>query len=378
MDWIFTLVNSFWFPFIIALLVLLMIQLVYYWFIFGRLAFYNASKRNFSQEKPPVSVIICAKNEYHNLVRFLPSILEQNYPEFEVIVVNDASDDDTFYLLKEYSDKYPHLKVVTIQENLNFFQGKKFPLSLGIKSAMHEKLLLCDADCSPAGPEWISSMQSAFTPSTEIVLGYGAYFPQPGLLNKLIRFDTLQVAMQYMGFALSGMPYMGVGRNLAYHRSLFYNSGGFVKHYKLISGDDDLFINQVASKGNTRVQPDPSAFTYSKPKQTLGSWFRQKRRHLTTGGLYRLSHKLALGLWSFSQLAFFTVLIVLAAFKVEPVLLAAIFVVRLGTQLFIIKKAMNRMNEQNFLMLVPFFELFLMIVNLWLGFRGLFSKKTQW
>ncbi|MGE5316876.1 MAG: glycosyltransferase, partial [Chloroflexota bacterium] len=343
-----------------------------------RLAFYNASKRSFSDEKPPVSVIICAKNEYHNLVRFLPSMLEQDYPNYEVIVVNDASDDDTFYLLREFSDKYNHLKVVTIQENLNFFQGKKFPLSLGIKSAMYERLLLADADCSPSGPGWISSMQIAFTGKTEIVLGYGAYFPQPGILNKLIRFDTLQVAMQYMGFALSGMPYMGVGRNLAYHRSLFYNSGGFVKHYKLISGDDDLFINQVANKVNTRVQPDQAAFTYSKPKQTLGSWLRQKRRHLTTGGLYRLPHKLALGLFSFSQLAFYAMIILLAIYKVELIILGSIFVIRLGSQLFVVKKAMNKMREQNFLMLVPFFEIFLMIVNLWLGFRGLFSKKTQW
>lgn len=378
MDWIFTLVNSPWFPLIITLIVLLIIQLCYIWFIFGRLAFYNASKRSFSDEKPPVSVIICAKNEYHNLVRFLPSMLEQDYPNYEVIVVNDASDDDTFYLLREFSDKYNHLKVVTIQENLNFFQGKKFPLSLGIKSAMYERLLLADADCSPSGPGWISSMQSAFTGKTEIVLGYGAYFPQPGILNKLIRFDTLQVAMQYMGFALSGMPYMGVGRNLAYHRSLFYNSGGFVKHYKLISGDDDLFINQVANKVNTRVQPDQAAFTYSKPKQTLGSWLRQKRRHLTTGGLYRLPHKLALGLFSFSQLAFYALIILLAIHKVELIILGSIFVIRLGSQLFVVKKAMNRMREQNFLMLVPFFEIFLMIVNLWLGFRGLFSKKTQW
>lgn len=357
---------------------LLIIQLCYYWFVFGRLAFYNASKRIFSEEKPPVSVIICAKNEYHNLVRFLPSVLEQNYPEYEVIVVNDASDDDTFYLLREFSDKYTRLKVVTIQENLNFFQGKKFPLSLGIKSAMFDNLLLADADCSPAGPDWISSMQAAFTPNTEIVLGYGAYFPQPGLLNKLIRFDTLQVAMQYMGFALSGMPYMGVGRNLSYHRSLFYNSGGFVKHYKLISGDDDLFINQVARKGNTRVQPDPSAFTYSKPKQTVGSWFRQKRRHLTTGGFYRLPHKLALGFFSLTQLAFYTLIVLLAVYKVELILLGSVFVIRLGSQLIVTKKAMIRMKEQNFLMLVPFFEIFLMIVNLWLGFRGIFSKKTQW
>lgn len=378
MDWIFTLVNSPWFPLIIALVAALLVQLAYYWFIFGKLAFYNAGKRHFSDVTPPVSVIICAKNEYHNLVRFLPSVLEQDYPDYEVIVVNDASDDDTFYLLREFSDKYSHLKVVTIQENLNFFQGKKFPLSLGIKSAMHENLLLCDADCSPATPQWIRTMQSCFTDKTEIVLGYGAYLPQPGLLNKLIRFDTLHVAMQYMGFALSGMPYMGVGRNLAYHRQLFHSVGGFIKHYKLMSGDDDLFINQVARKSNTRVQPDASGFTYSKPKQTFGSWFRQKRRHLTTGGFYRFGHKITLGLYSFSQLLFWVLLILLAAFRVELYLLAGVFAVRLGTQLFIIKKVMNRLKEKNFLLLVPFFEIFLMIVNLWLGFWGMFSRKTQW
>lgn len=378
MVWINTLVNSPWFPLIIALIAVLLIQLVYYWFIFGRLAFYNASKRHFSGEKPPVSVIICAKNEYHNLVRFLPKVLEQDYPEFEVIVVNDASDDDTFYLLKEFSDKYNRLKVVTITENLNFFQGKKFPLSLGIKSAQYEHLLLTDADCVPASSGWISSMLSAFTDKTEIVLGYGAYNHEPTLLNKIIRFDTVQVAMQYMGFALAGMPYMGVGRNLAYKRSLFYDSGGFVKHYKLISGDDDLFINQVTYNNNTRVQPDELAFTYSKPKQTFGSWYRQKKRHLTTGGFYRFNHKLALGFLSFTQLLFFALLVIMAAFKVELILLGAIFAIRMGTQLFIVKKCMRRLKETNFLLLVPFFEIFLMFMNLWLGFRGFFAKKTQW
>ncbi len=378
MVWINTLVNSPWFPLIIALIILLVIQLVYYWLIFGRLAFYNASKRRFSDNKPPVSVIICAKNEYHNLVRFLPKVLEQNYPDFEVIVVNDASDDDTFYLLREFSDKYARLKIVTITENLNFFQGKKFPLSLGIKSAEFEHILLTDADCVPAGPDWISSMMSAFTDSTEIVAGYGAYNHEPTLLNKIIRFDTVQVAMQYMGFALDGMPYMGVGRNLAYHRSLFYNSGGFIKHYKLISGDDDLFINQVANKRNARVQPDPASFTYSKPKQTFGSWYRQKRRHLTTGGFYKLKHKLSLGLWSFSQFFFFAIIILLAVLKVEPILLGVIFAIRLGTQLFITKKCMIRLRETKFLLWIPFFEIFMMIMNLWLGFVGFFSKKTQW
>lgn len=378
MVWINTLIASAWFPWLLLLLAALIVQLVYYWFVFGRLAFYNSGKRQFTANKPPVSVIICAKNEYHNLVRFLPRVLEQDYPQFEVIVVNDASDDDTFYLLRELSDKYAHLKVVHIKENLNFFTGKKFPLSLGIKSAQYEQLLLADADCIPAGPNWISTMQSAFTGNTEIVLGYGAYLPQRGLLNKIIRYDTLQVAMQYMSLALSGMPYMGVGRNLAYHRSLFYNAGGFVQHYKLISGDDDLFINSVATKSNTRVQPDPEAFTYSKPKQTWGSWLRQKRRHLTTGGFYRFKHKVVLALYPFTQLLFFGLLILMACYKVEPILLASLFGIRLATQLFITGKSMRRMREKNFLLWVPLFELIMMLVNLNLGIRGLFSRKTQW
>ncbi|MFH1120488.1 MAG: glycosyltransferase [Bacteroidota bacterium] len=378
MDWLQTIVSSQWWPLVVALLVALLIQLVYFWFIFSRLAFYNDSKRPVKEPGEPVSVIICAKNEYHNLVRFLPGVLDQNYPEFEVVVVNDASDDDTYYLLRELSDKYPHLKLVNITQNLNFFTGKKFPLSIGIKSAKYDLVLLADADCFPAGPDWIQSMQSAFTGSTEIVLGYGPYAPQPGLLNRAIRFDTLMVAIQYMSLALAGMPYMGVGRNLAYRKSLFFDIGGFVKHYKISSGDDDLFINQVARGSNTRIQPLAAAHTYSKSKQTFSTWFRQKKRHLTTGRLYRPAHKFVLGMFSLSQLAFFGLLIALLVLRADWMLLAGIFAVRLISQMIIIKKSMIRLNEKHFFLLSPLFEIMLMVINLILGISGLFSRKTQW
>ena len=378
MVWLQNILSSPWLPLTVALLAVFFIQMIYYWFIFSRLAFYNAAKRPVSEEKKPVSVVICAKDEYHNLVRFLPLVLEQDYPEFEVIVVNDASDDDTFYLLRELSDKYAHLKVVNLLQNLNFYVGKKFPLSIGIRSAKYPTLLLTDADCYPAGPHWIESMQSVFTDKTEIVLGYGAYLSQPGLLNSLIRFDTLNVAMQYMSLALCRLPYMGVGRNLAYQKELFHKVGGFIEHYKISSGDDDLFINQVANGVNTRIQPAAEATTYSRPKQTFGSWYRQKKRHLTTGGFYKTRHKFTLGLFSFTQLAFFALLIALVLLKVDWMLLLGIYLLRLFTQIFIIKKCMIRLDEKNFLLLTSVFELFLMPINLILGFRGLFSKKSQW
>lgn len=378
MVWLQNIFASSWLPLIWALLAAFVVQLVYYWFVFTRLAFYNASKRPVSDEKKPVSVVICAKNEYHNLVRFLPLVLEQDYPEFEVIVVNDASDDDTFYLLRELNEKYARLNVINLHQNLNFYVGKKFPLSIGIRSAKYPTLLLTDADCYPAGSHWIESMQSAFTEKTEIVLGYGAYLSQPGLLNRLIRFDTLNVAMQYMSLALCHLPYMGVGRNLAYQKKLFHQVGGFIDHYKISSGDDDLFINKVANGVNTRIQPAAEAITYSRPKQTFGSWYRQKKRHLTTGGFYKTRHKITLGLYSFSQLVFFALLIALFLLDVDWLLLLGIYLLRLFTQLFIIKKCMIRLHEKKFLLFTPVFEVFLMVVNLILGFNGLFSKKSQW
>jgi cellulose synthase/poly-beta-1,6-N-acetylglucosamine synthase-like glycosyltransferase len=378
MDWLQGILLSQWWPLVVALLLALLIQLLYFWLVFSRLAFYNSNKRPVNDTKEPVSVIICAKNEYHNLVRFLPKVLEQDYPEFEVVVVNDASDDDTYYLLRELADKYPQLKVVNITQNLNFFSGKKFPLSIGIKSAKYELVLLADADCYPASPNWITSMQSVFSEKTDIVLGYGPYAPQPGLLNKLIRFDTLMVAVQYMSLALAGLPYMGVGRNLAYRKSLFYDVGGFIKHYKISSGDDDLFINQVARGSNTRIQPIPDAFTYSRSKQTFSYWFRQKKRHLTTGRFYRMSHKIVLGLYSSSRFLFFGILIALAILGMDWMLLTGIFFIRLLSQLIITKKCMIRFNEKHFFLLSPLFEFGLIIINTLLGFAGLFSRKTQW
>lgn len=378
MIWLQNILSSPWMPLVWALIAVLVVQMVYYWFVFSRLAFYNASKRPVSEEKKPVSVVICAKNEYHNLVRFLPQILEQDYPEYEVIVVNDASDDDTFYLLREFSDKYARLNVINLHQNLNFYVGKKFPLSIGIRSAKYSTLLLTDADCYPSGPHWIESMQSVFTGKTEIVLGYGAYQSQPGLLNRLIRFDTLNVAMQYMSLALCRLPYMGVGRNLAYQKHLFHQAGGFIRHYKISSGDDDLFINQVANGINTRIQPAAEAITYSRPKQTFGSWYRQKKRHLTTGGFYKTRHKFILGLFSLSQFLFYALLIALFVLEVEWMLLLGIYLLRLFTQIFIIKKCMIRLHERKFLLFTPFFELFLMLINMTLGLRGQFVKKAQW
>lgn len=198
--------------------------LLYYSILFSKLAFYKKTVEH-SNHNPSVSVVISAHNEDYNLIENLPAILNQDYPDFEVIVVNHASSDDTSKILRDFQREHSHLKVVNIEQDLNFFKGKKFPLSIGIKSAKHEILLLTDADCKPTSNNWIKSMSSNYTSKTEIILGYGPYNKSGGFLNLIIRYDTFMIAVQYLSFALAGIPYMGVGRNLSYRRSISILSG---------------------------------------------------------------------------------------------------------------------------------------------------------
>ena len=289
------------------------VQMLYYWGVFSRLAFYRKKASDKSLYRP-VSVVISAKNEFLNLQQNLPLILEQEYPDFEVVIVNDCSDDDTDYLLRDLVKRYDKLKVVNITNNVNFFTGKKFPLSMGIKSAKNEFLLLTDADCRPNSKNWIHEMQSNYTDKTSIVLGYGAYEKKKGFLNKLIRYDSLRIAIEYFSLALSGFPYMGVGRNLSYTKKLFFENKGFTSHYRIKSGDDDLFINQAATSNNTRIEISTDSHTISEPKTNLNDWIKQKKRHLTTGKYYKTKHKFILGLFALSQLLFISGLIVLLVY----------------------------------------------------------------
>lgn len=354
-----------------------LVQLIYYWLIFGRVAFFR-SRADFSTKDEPVSIIVCARNEYYNLSEYLPYLLNQEYERYEVVVVDHGSEDDTKYLLRDLQLEYKHLKVVSMQQDLNFFTGKKFPLSIGIKSASYDALLFTDADCIPRSNQWLRMMASNFTKGTDIVLGYGAYERFPGLLNLLIRFDTLRVAIQYFGFALSGLPYMGVGRNLAYRKSLFFSHNGFISHYRIQSGDDDLFVNRAATRKNTRVEFRPDSHTISAPKKTFDQWIRQKRRHLQSGNHYKFRHKLALGIFGFTQLLYFVSFILLLSFWYMPYVVLSLVFVRLVSQLIIFGRAMRKVAEKGFLLLVPFFEVLMMIITPVVAFSNLFRKPVKW
>lgn len=353
------------------------IQMVYLWGVFSKLAFLKSRGETYEAAEP-VSVVICARNEYVNLRNNLPLILSQDYPDFEVVVVNDNSQDDSLELLEDMARENNKLKIVNLSQDLNFFRGKKFPLSLGIKSASHDILLLTDADCKPSSNEWIRMMARNFRDGKEIVLGYGGYIRKGSLINYLIRYETLWVAIQYLSFALSGKAYMGVGRNMAYRKSLFYANKGFSAHYTLASGDDDLFINSVATKRNVAVEISYGSATVSEPKMSLGAWVRQKRRHLTTWKYYRRKFKRLLGAWSLSLSSFIFLFILLLLLNFNILVVLGVFLLHFLSKMLIMKKCMNKLNEKELLLISPLAELFLLIFYPLLSIANMISKPDKW
>ena len=353
-----------------------LVQMLYIWGISARLAFYKS--KNDKRIEKPVSVVVTSKNDYYYLRKYLPLILEQDYPDYEVILVNDHSDDETELYLKQLSDKYSHLKVVNMSFSVSFYPGKKFPLSIGIKSAKNDILLLTDADCKVNSKNWIRNMQQGFDDSTQIILGYGPYQPKKGILNSLIRYYSFFTASQYLSFALAKMPYMGVGRNLAYRKSLFYKNKGFISHYKVPSGDDDLFINETANKRNVKISIHPDSFTYSEPKVTFSQWIQQKRRHLSTGKLYRRKHQFMLSLYPFSLLVFYSLFVwhIMTGFLFYPVLV--LFALRLISFLIVQKTMMEKLGEKKLFLTSPVLELFIFSLNSVLVIVNTVYKKNKW
>lgn len=342
------------------------------------LAFFKETHLSKSTSNEPVSVIICAKNEDENLTEFLPKILTQEYPNFEVIVVNDCSYDNTENVIDEFVKIFPNLKKVTIKEDAYYKHGKKFAILVGIKAATYENMLFIDADCYPTSDHWLQEMANGFTNEREIVLGYGAYEKQDSFLNKLIRFDTFMIAVQFLNHAIKGRAYMGVGRNLAYKKDLFYRNKGFSNHYHINSGDDDLFVNQVANEKNVNVCISDKAFTYSKVKTDFRSWKLQKARHLTTSPFYKAETKTKIAFNYFTQYLFWMSLVPLF-FSVNTAILAAILLLlKVIFQWLVVRKAAIKLNESDLWALSFVYELFLLFIYPIFHVAKAFYKPNNW
>lgn len=326
-------------------------------YIFSRLAFHQDRDMEVSDKLPGISVIIAARNESNNLYNNLPFILDQNYPEFEVIVVNHQSVDDSQYILDAYKRQFPNLRTIIVEKNAHLKYGKKLPLTIGIKGAKYEHLLFTDADCRPASKNWIRSMAGRFSEKKQIVLGYGPYKKEKGLLNRFIRFDTAWIAMSYFSMAKARVPYMGIGRNMAYTKGAFKNADGFKSHYSLSSGDDDLFIQDAAKKRNYSINIDPDSFCYSNGAKSWGHLLKQKSRHYTTAEKYRVFKKLMLGIYPLSLLIMTGTFVTLMFDSRFIWLSLSAYLLVLAVKWIIIGRSFSKLKESKFIAWLPFLDL---------------------
>ena len=361
-----------------AFLAVAAINTLYYIF-FLKFAFAKA----YTQKKPslnlPVSLIVCSKNEADNLRKHIPLWLAQDYPDFQLVLINDSSRDETGDVIESFQHKDDRIKVVTVQNNETFWASKKYALTLGIKAAAHEHLLFTDADCAPDSKNWLRKMTRHFENNKMVVLGYGGYTTSKNrYLDKLIKFETIITALQYFSYALWGNPYMGVGRNMAYTKKLFFEHNGFIKHMNIHSGDDDLFVNEAATNKNSAIEISKEAHTWSEPKHTFAAWFLQKRRHISTATRYSVKDQVLLGLFFGTQLLFLIGAIGMSiiAHHILWVLIA------IGARYFFAWLAVglgaHRLGEKSSIVYFPVLELFLVFFQITIFNSNLISKPNHW
>lgn len=361
-------------PEIIALSVL-SVQIIYIaLFLYAFL-----KKRNTNRsELQPVSIIVCAHDEEENLKALIPQLLAMDYPEFEVIIVEDRSNDNTYDFLLEATQQHPRLKMVRVQQTPEHINGKKFGLTLGIKAARYEWILFTDADCRPVSSKWVEEMSSHFNAKSQIVLGFSSYEKRPGLLNSFIRFETFLTGIQYIGFALIGKPYMGVGRNLSYRKALFINNKGFNTHLGVMGGDDDLFVNEHATAENVGVSIGKDALILSQPKTTFIDYYYQKLRHLSVGKKYKFGDRILLGLFSVTWILTWLLIVPYSFFSPLWQWIAGAFAFRWILLITLFAIAPEKLGDKFESWKTPFLDFIYAFYYLVAGLVALVSQKVRW
>jgi glycosyltransferase involved in cell wall biosynthesis len=357
----------------------IIVQLLYVFFIFRRAVGLSQEHQETEiAERKKVSVVICARNEGHNLYKNLSAILKQQYldtkrqPNFEVVVVNDASIDDTVKVLAHYKEFFKNLVVVQLEskKGTDSHYGKKYCIKKGVEAAKGDFILFTDADCKPTGYDWLENMTAPLHNGKQFALGYAGYYRTSGLLNAFVRWETLHTFVQYSSYALAGIPYMGVGRNLACTKEIFLAIKDAETWNKSLSGDDDLLVNIAATGRNTAVVGCKRAFTYTDAKTSLKEYMAQKQRHLSVGKLYNTRSKILLGIYATSHALLWLSFILLLAFRVHFVLLPMLL--RCATYWTVWFLTAAKVNEEREYYLFPLFDIG------WVVYNFVFSPYIFW
>jgi glycosyltransferase involved in cell wall biosynthesis len=351
------------------------IQIIYY-LTFSSILFKKKKQiKNYLEH--PISVIIFAKNKGKELQKYLPYILEQEYKKFEIILINNASSDDTDEILESFKEKHSNLKIIDVENNEAFWGKKKYALTLGIKAAKYNNLLFTDADCKPVSKKWISEMSSVFSEKRTIVLAYSKFKKENTLLNILARYKNLLTSIQYFSYTKIDSPYMAVRRNMGYNKSEFFKVKGFINHMHIKQGEDDLFIQDAANKENTTLCIHKNSFIEVKPPTSFFNWFQEIIVNNSTQKHYKVHHKIYLQLFLFTK--FFTYILSIILFFFYPwKIILAILLTYFFIQFLVIGFSSKKLKEPQITYFLPFLEIGLLLFHFSIFITNLISKPNNW
>lgn len=325
----------------------------------------------------PFTVIVAAHNEAANLQRLIPALLNQNYfGPTEVLIALDRCTDDSLATVQSFAAKNQSLRFIEIKELPEGLAPKKYAIQQAIAAARYPYLAFTDADCLP-GTDWLQHVHDHFTPESQLVLGISPYERRPGVLNQLIRYETFVTAFLYTNAARIGLPWMAVGRNLAYRKAFFEKAGGFGGHEKRLSGDDDLLVNQHAQRHQTAVMTARGSEVPSLPALTWGQWLRQKMRHVSASTAYRPASLLFISFLQGSHGLFYLSLTVSLAMGASPATALVIYGARLLFLFLLYLPAAAHWRDASLMLFLPLGD-FLMAVYLFTVVPAGLILKPKW
>jgi glycosyltransferase involved in cell wall biosynthesis len=354
--------NDFWAYLLFSAIILGAIQLFYVFNFYARFAYRKSKTTDKQGQFPPVSVIIAARNESDNLYEHLPTILSQDYPNYEVIVVNNQSIDDSNWILTAFAQQFPQLKVVEISRSPHLKPGKKLPITLGIKAASHDFFVLTDADCQPLSNQWLKNMMSSLSADRQFTIGYSPFTKAKGFLNKLVRFDNAWMGANAYAYALAGRPFKASGRNIAYSKQLFQKVNGFKSHYAISPGDDDLLLQDAIQFTKVSIMDEPSSFVRSAAPTSWNNWFRQKAKYHISSARYPVIKKALLGIYPLSLILMWISFVALCVNLNYLPLSASIFIGIIAIKWWLQGRCLNRLGEKKLMFFFPIWDLFYSIL----------------
>ena len=363
--------------------VITLIQLVYYYVIYGRFAFHR-KKSALGFRDIPVSVVIVVRDDAALAVQNLPQLLEQQYSFYEIVIVNDRSrDENSLQAIREYKDRYPNIKLVDLSTAVSTSRGKKMAISMGVKCATYDHILLTAPNCKPNSRQWLSKMAQNFQFQQKIVLGYNTYEKKKGIYSHFLLYDNLIGAVQYFAHALMHSTYRGDLNNLAFVRPLFYKQNGFIAYNHLLYGEEDIFVHRASTPNNVAVEYDPDAATLQQHTPSYGYWRLHKVSLFFTRKYNSMKNRLLLSGYELTNLLFYVLLALsIVAALHQPIALyitIGIAVLRIASLYVVMGISAARLQEKQNIPSLLFYDLLFAILTplLWLSAKLHHKKIAQ-